>query len=420
MQNTVKCPKCHHEFNVDDVVARQVEEQIEKKYQERYAKDAEKLAAEQNALKKREALLNQQAAEQEKQIAEKTQAAVALREKEITKLAEEKVRTSFEVELKTEKERAAEAEKQLAEHKKTQIENERLKRQLETQKQDIELDWEKKTNETLKIEREKIAKREAERNEEQLAELRRQLEDQKKLTAEMQRKQEQGSQQLQGEIQELAIEEFLKQAFPFDQVSEVKKGQFGADVTQIVRNSLGKEVGTILYESKNTQNFGGDWIEKLKTDGREAKADMLVIVTKAMPKDMEHTALKDGVWICPVNEFQGMAKVLREGLVRVGDAYASQNNKEGKATRLYDYLTSPKFKDQIERVLKTLRDLQEGYEKEKKSMMAIWKKRDSQLETIRSTFLDSWDPIERISGEEISMLGAPEDELLALGNELGV
>lgn len=424
MQNTVRCPKCSHEFNVEDVLA----QQVEKKYQEQYARDIEEIAQRHNALNEKEAELKQQTAELTLQVQAKADAEIQRREKTLKAEAEKKAKLDYAEQLTTLKTNLEQSDKELKGLKKAEIENVQLKRQLESQRQDIELELEKKLaaneeelrkkfNEQLKSESEVISKREAERNEDRILQLQKQLDDQKKLAEEMRRKAEQNSQQLQGEIQELIIEEFLRETFPFDKISEVKKGQYGADVVQVVRNSIGNEAGTILYESKNTQNFGGDWIEKMKAEAAESKADVLVLVTKAMPKDKEHTEWLDGVWVCPFREFQGTARVLREGLLRVSDAYASQDNKEGKAQQLYNYLTSPKFADQMRRVLTNFEDLKDGYEKEKAAMQKIWKKRDTQLETVIKNLMESFTPIQVIAGSEIALLGSPEEELQELGAE---
>jgi hypothetical protein len=428
MPQTVKCPKCAFEFSVEDVIGQQLKIEYEQKLNQELAKIESENKKKETEMSVREQALKKQEENVEKQVAERAKAETLRQQKELEKKVAERVKSDYEVQLQSEKERAADAEKRLQEFKKTQLENERLKRQLESQKQDIELEFEKKLaaneeeqrkkfSERLKAESEIISKREAERQEEQVQQLKKQLDDQKKLADEMRRKAEQGSQQLQGEIQELAIEQFLKTAFPIDQINEIKKGKNGADVVQIVRNVIGKDAGIILYESKNAQSFGGDWIEKLKAEAAESKADVLVLITKAMPKGKEYTELIDGVWVCPYREFQGTARVLREGLLRVSDAYASQDNKEGKAQQLYNYLTSPKFADQMQRVLTNFSEIKDGYEKEKTAMQKVWKKRDAQLDTIIKNLSESFTPIQVIAGSEIPLLGSPENELELLANE---
>jgi len=270
--------------------------------------------------------------------------------------------------------------------------------------------------EQLKAEKESIAKQEAERNEKQVAELQKQLADAKKAAEDAVRKAEQGSQQLQGEVQELMIEEFLRATFPADEVEEVGKGKTGADVKQIVRNRIGLESGIIIYESKNTKSFQNDWVEKLKSDAEREKADVAVLVTKTMPKNMEYLGLMDGVWVCSVSELKGLVTALRESLIRLGDVRMSQTNKGEKMQMLYDYLTDGKFVEQIKRVVSGFNTLREGYQKEKEAMQKIWKKRDEQLEMMLRNTSDFVTQIQTIAGSSLPQLEAPEEELLALGS----
>jgi len=406
----ITCPTCGSELDVEEVL----EHRIEEKYQEQYRTRVAELT-------QREAALKNQAAEAEKQIVEKTKEAIARREKEIAKeiaeQTEEKLKSNYEVRLKSLTEENAESKKQLQEAKSAQIENERLKRQIESQKQDLELQYEKKFSLQLKEQTEAIAKKEAERNENVVLELKKQLEDQRTLAEEMKRKAEQGSQQRQGEVQELMIEEFLRSTFPTDEVAEVGKGKTGADVKHIVRNRLGIESGIIVYESKNTKDFNNAWIEKLKSDAEQEKADVAVLVTKTMPKGMEYLGLMNGVWVCSVPELKGLATALRESLIRLSDVRTSQTNKGEKMQLLYDYLTDGKFVEQIKRVVSGFNTLREGYQKEKEAMQKIWKKRDEQLEMMLRNTSDFVTQIQTIAGSSLPRLESPEDELLALSSD---
>ncbi|GHT16222.1 hypothetical protein FACS1894170_13650 [Planctomycetales bacterium] len=164
-------------------------------------------------------------------------------------------------------------------------------------------------------------------------------------------------------------------------------------------------------------HFSKDWLEKMKTEAADAKADMLILVTKAMPKGVEHTEFMDGVWVCPLNEFQGTARILRDSLLRVSEAYSSQTNKEGKMHLLYDYLTNGKFVEQIKRVIDGFNELRSGYEKEKTAMQNIWKKRDRQLEMMQKNTTDFVTQIQVIAGSDVLQLEPPENELLTISQE---
>jgi hypothetical protein len=402
----INCPTCGAELDIEEAMGHRFEEKYQQQYRSRIAELAQK-----------EAALKEQELAVEKRVADKTKEEVARREKEIAKQTEEKIKSNYEVQLKSQSEEAAELKKQLQESKTAQIENERLKRQIESQKQDFELEYEKRLSLKLKEEAEAISKKETERHESKILELQKQLEDQRTLAEEMKRKAEQGSQQRQGEVQELMIEDFLRTTFPTDEVEEVSKGKSGADVKQTVRNRLGTVSGIILYESKNTKDFKNDWLEKLKSDAEQEKADIAVLVTKTMPKNMEYLGLMNGVWVCSISELKGLVTALRESLIRLSEVRTSQTNKGEKMQMLYDYLTDGKFVEQIRRVVSGFNTLREGYQKEKEAMQKIWKKRDEQLEMMLRNTSDFVTQIQTIAGSSLPRLESPEDELLALGSE---
>jgi hypothetical protein len=243
----------------------------------------------------------------------------------------------------------------------------------------------------------------------QLKELQKQLDDQKKLAEEMKRKAEQGSMQLQGEMQEIALEEMLRSAFPFDMITEVGKGVRGADCIQIVRNSFGQECGKIIYESKRTNAFAADWIEKLKADMRSQGAEIAVIVTKTMPKDMDYFGIKDGIWICSFEEVKALATVLRDGVVRLFNAAKSNENKGDKMHLLYNYLTSGEFAEQWKAIREGFMSMKLSIQKERDAMEKLWKQREKQLEKVLLNAAHVRGSIEGIAGMDSVDLNLLED-----------
>jgi len=218
--------------------------------------------------------------------------------------------------------------------------------------------------------------------------------------------------QLQGEVQELAIEDILRDTFRFDIIEPVPKGITGADVIQRIRNNVGYEVGIIAYESKRTKAFGKDWLSKLKEDGARVKADICVLVTDALPEDIERMGQKEGVWICTFAGFKGLALVLRDSIIRVSEAYSSQTNKGEKMQMLYDYLTGKEFSSHIMAILEGFGDLQKGYLEERSRMEKIWKTREKQLEKIllnTNSFIGSIKGIAGSSLAEIPIIEAGDD-----------
>lgn len=235
----------------------------------------------------------------------------------------------------------------------------------------------------------------------------------------MKRKQEQGSMQLQGEIQELAIEEYLTNQFPLDTIEEIKKGANGADCLQIVNTFESQNCGTIYYESKRTKNFSPAWIEKFKNDIREKKADIGVLVTEVLPSDMERMGLKDGVWICTFEEFKGLVTVLRQSIINLDIALQSQENKGDKMAMLYDFLTSTEFRMQIEGIVEGFSQMQDDLAKEKRAMQKIWSQREKQIDKVIANTVNMYGSIRGIAGNAIQTVKALElDENLLIENSI--
>ena len=255
-----------------------------------------------------------------------------------------------------------------------------------------------------------------------LKELEKQLEDQKKLAVEMerraeemQRKADQGSMQLQGEVQELALEQLLRTAFPFDSITEVGKGVRGADCILTIRNNHGQECGKIIYESKRTMTFSLDWIEKLKADMRSLGADVAIIVTQTMPKDMNGFGEKEGVYICSFAEVRALTQVLRNGVIQLFNAARSQLNKGDKMNLLYDYLTSSEFAEQWKAIREGFHSMRQSIQRERDTMERLWKAREKQLEKVLLNVAHVRGSIEGIAGKDaidINLLDDSADEAL--------
>jgi hypothetical protein len=291
---------------------------------------------------------------------------------------------------------AKEAELELELQRKLVKERESLKAQI--QKEEIERGSLKDQEHQLKVK-----------------ELEKQLEDQRKLAEEMKRKSEQGSMQMQGEVQELLLEELLKSSFPFDEIVEVGKGVRGADCIQVVRNNLGQEAGKIIYESKRTTAFAQEWIEKLKADMRSQGADIAIIVTQSFPKDMERFGEKEGVYICSYQEVKSVALLLRTALLKLFDAKKNQLNKGDKMSFLYDYLTSNEFNEQWKAIGEGFRQMRQSIQKERDAMEKLWKSREKQLEKVLLNAMHIKGSIEGIAGADtINMNLLEDDEPLSL------
>ena len=224
----------------------------------------------------------------------------------------------------------------------------------------------------------------------------------------MKRKQEQGSMQLQGEVQELAIEEWLMGQFPLDSIEEIKKGARGGDCIQVVNTRARQNCGTIYYESKRTKDFQPSWIEKFKADIRERGANVGVLVTEVMPAGMDRMGLRDGIWICNYDEFKGLCAVLRESIVQLSMAVSSQENKGDKMHMLYDFLTSNTFRMQVEAIVEGFTSMKNGLDSEKRAMQRIWKEREKQIDKVVTNTIDMYGSIKGIAGNAIQSVKALE------------
>jgi hypothetical protein len=214
--------------------------------------------------------------------------------------------------------------------------------------------------------------------------------------------------QMQGEVQELAIEEWLSTQFPLDTIEEIKKGARGGDCIQIVNTRNAQNCGKIYYESKRTKDFQPSWIEKFKADMRVKGADIGVLVTEAMPSDMDRMGQKDGVWVCTYEEFKGLSSVLRETIVKLNSAIASQEGKGDKMHMLYDFLTSNTFRMQIDAIVEGFSSMKEAIESEKRSMQRIWKEREKQIEKVIYNTIDMHASIRGIAGNAVQAVKALE------------
>jgi len=407
-QNKINCPNCGTSIDVQDILAHQLEKEITKKFHSQLADEKKKYEAELNSLnnakeefelkKKNENELFQERLDKQ------------LKEERIT--IEEKLKTKLLLEQSEQFEALQkelnEKSEQVKELNLSKIEIEKLKREKSELKEAAEAEAQKKLNEILHSEKDKIRKSEEEKNELKFKELQKQLEDQKKLTDEMKRKQDQGSMQMQGEVQELAIEEWLMVQFPLDTIDEIKKGARGGDCIQTVHTRNRQNCGTIYYESKRSKDFQPSWIEKFKTDIREKGADIGVLVTEVLPSGMERMGLKDGIWICSFEEFKGLCHVLRESIVQLSIAIGSQENKGDKMYLLYDYLTSNTFRMQVEAIVEGFSQMKADLEGEKRSMQRIWKQREKQIEKVITNTIDMYGSIKGIAGNAIQTVKALE------------
>ncbi len=387
----ITCPNCNTQFEPTETLRKEVEVQAKKE-------------------------ANEKAKEWQKKKEEEFQQREITLQKELQESLRKTIATDYENQLKLLQQSALANEEKLKESRRKELEFLQKEQSLKIKEEELQLtlqrqlmeEREKLKEQFLKEENEKISLKEQE-YQFRMREMEKQIEDQKRLVDEMKRKAEQGSMQLQGEAQELLLEELLQSTFPFDKIEEVGKGVRGADCIQIVRNQFGNETGKIIYESKRTKDFANDWIEKLKTDMRNLGADVAVIVTQTLPKDMERFGEKDGVYICTFAEVRSVALLLRNALLKVFDAKKSQDNKGDKMVMLYDYLTNSEFSEQWKAIREGFMSMKLSIQKERDAMEKLWKAREKQLEKVLLNAAHIKGSIEGIAGADAVNLNLIDD-----------
>lgn len=400
MHDKIKCPNCSHNFDVEEALIGQIQAQYKAEYENKVAENAKHIQLAQSKLEEeRKAFALKKEKENElfkKKLDEKLKIESVRIEKE--KLEDLNLRLTS---LKEENENRKNENRQL---KEKEIQLLKDKAALKDKEDELKLVLEKELLERSTAIENKGKQKALESFELKEREYKKQLEDQRKLMEEMQRKHQQGSMQLQGEVQELAIEEWLKTNFPLDTIEEIKKGARGADCMQKIVTHANPDCGSIYYESKRTKEFQKSWIEKFRNDMRAKGANIGVIVTDALPKGEERMCLKDGIWICTYEEFKGLCFVLRENIIAISKTLSSQENKGEKMVMLYDFLTSNEFKLQIEAIVEGFTQMQSDLDTEKRSIQGHWKKREKQLQKVLLNTNHMYNSFKGIAGNAIQTI----------------
>jgi len=361
----IKCPNCGTNIELSEAVTQQVEDSIEERLRTEYNQRFK------DTLKDRETKLRKQVIDE-----------MNLRLQDV------------QDELKLKNERLKEAqEKEMILLKRQRELSEReqnfrleLERQLTEKVQKIREDAITKLNDQYRL-------RDAEKDK-KIHDMLRQIE-------ELKVKAEQGSQQSQGEILELELEHLLKQAFRYDEIMPVAKGVKGADVIQNVRTSIGNFCGTIIWESKRTKAWSDGWIQKLKDDQREAKADIAVIVTASLPKEVVHFGYVDGIWVCDFATAMGMATVLRFAIIEQAQIRNTMIGKNEKMELVYSYLSGQEFRQRITAIVEAFKNMKDDLDAEKTAMERIWKKREKQIERVLLNTTRMYGELEGIFGSAL-------------------
>ncbi|WP_163532404.1 DUF2130 domain-containing protein [Helicobacter suis] len=387
MQNLI-CPHCHKSIDASDFLVEakaHFEQEVQAKRQE--YKQAFK------NLEEKEKSLN-------KQVQEGVAKALEKERSELYNSIRMKVKHEQEEALALLQKENTEKSNQLKEMHTLQAENEKLKRDKEEMRVAIEAQSAVQLNTELQQLQAKYEIKLQEK-EEQINQL-------KQSALEIQKRAESTSQQLQGEAQERVIEEYLRVHFPLDSIEDIKKGQRGADCLHKVYTRQGLFCGTICYESKNTKNFNKEWITKLKEDMQSEGAEVGVLVSAILPKQMERMGLLEGVYVCTFEEFKGLSVLLRAMVEKIALVQKSQEDKADKAYLLYNYLTSTEFNLHVQGMVESFLQMQEDLRKEKQAMQKHWAKREKQIDQILFHVSHTYGSLEGIAGLSMPALQALE------------
>ncbi len=423
MEPTIICPKCKTEIRLTESLAAPLIEATRQQFEEKLFQKDEEIAQREQAVRDKEKQVTEARRTLEDQVAD--QVAQQLKAERARVVAEEskKAKLASAAELETKNRELSELQEilitrdeKLAKAQKAQADLLKKQRELDDAKRELELTVEKRVRDSL-TEIRSQARREAEEGlklkvmekDQTIVSMQRKIE-------ELKQKAEQGSQQLQGEVQELELENLLRTKFPYDTIEPVPKGEFGGDTLQRVVSPGGLISGTILWESKRTKNWSNGWLVKLREDQRTAKAEISVLVSQTLPEGIETFDVIDGVWITHPRAILPVATILRHTLLQVSTARLISEGQQTKTAMVYQYLTGPRFKQRVEAIVEAFSSMQEDLNKERKAIMKQWAKRDEQIERVMGATVGMYGDLQGIAGkslqeiEGLNLLALPDGE----------
>jgi hypothetical protein len=400
----VVCPQCKTEIKLTESLAAPLLQSVRRQYEQQLAQKDADIATREKTLRERENLLEKQKQSMDEQVERKLQqerARIAADEAKKAKLAfgsdlDQKAKEISELHEVLEQKDA-----KLLEAQKTQADLIRKQRELDDAKRELELTISKRVQaelDTTRAEARKDAEEELKlkvlEKEQTIASMQKQIED-------LKRRAEQGSQQLQGEVQELELESLLGAKFPRDMIQPVAKGEFGGDVLHRVAGPSGQTCGTILWESKRTKNWSDGWLPKLREDQRAAKADIAVIISQVLPKEVETFGFIDGVWVAHPRVALPVAMSLRQTLIEVACARQASEGQQTKMDMVYQYLTGPRFRQRIQAIVEAFSSMREDLDRERKAITRQWAKREEQIDRVMQSTVGMYGDLQGIAGKTL-------------------
>ena len=401
---TITCPNCKTEIKLTESLAAPLIETTRRDYEQRLAKKDVDIANRETSLREREEAVAKAKETIDEQVAEKLlqeRARIAADEAKKAKIAlaadlDQKIKEITELQ-----EILNQREAKLAEAQKVQAELIRKQRELDDAKRELDLTVEKRVQEGLGATREQARKEVEEQLKFKVMEKEQTIASMQKQIEELKRKAEQGSQQLQGEVQELELESLLSARFPRDTIEPVPKGEHGGDVLHRVVGPLGQVCGTILWESKRTKNWSDGWLGKLREDQRAVKAEIAIIISHVLPKDVESFDWIDHVWVAHPRVAMPVAAMLRQSLVELAMARQAAEGQQTKMEMVYQYLTGPRFRLRMQAIVEAFSSMQEDLDREKKAITKQWAKREEQIDRVMQATVGMYGDLQGIAGKSL-------------------
>ena len=401
---TVVCPQCRTEIKLTESLAAPLLESVRRDYEQRLSQKDADIAQRELSLSERAQSLEKAKQSLDEEIARKIQqerVRIGAEEAQKAKLAVGSDLDQKTKEITSLQEVLKQNNAKLAEAQKAQADVIRRQRELDDAKRELELTVQKRVHADLSAERDK-AKKEAEEElklkvmekDQTITAMQRQIE-------ELKRRAEQGSQQLQGEVQELELEALLAAKFPRDTIQPVPKGEFGGDVLHRVLGPTNQVCGTILWESKRTKNWSDGWLVKLREDQRAAKAEIAVIVSQALPKDIDTFGFLDGVWVADPKVALPVAMSLRHTLIEVACTRQASEGQQTKMEMVYGYLTGPRFRQRVQAIVEAFSSMREDLDREKKAITRQWAKREEQIDRVMNATVGMYGDLQGIAGKTL-------------------
>ncbi|HZD76611.1 MAG TPA: DUF2130 domain-containing protein [Acidobacteriaceae bacterium] len=423
-EQTMQCPQCGYEMKVTESLAAPLIAAVERKYQQQIREQQAAIDGREREVASRSAELDKQAADAERRVSEQVRIRLEAERKQLTAQEAERAQRQVAAELDRQagelKDREARLESLTGKLKAAQEQEAdflRQKRALEDERRELKLQVERQVQQELEAVR-RQAKSQAEEQmglqvrdkDEAIQVLRRQID-------ELKRKAEQGSQQAQGEVLEVQAEQQLRARFPMDEIQPVAKGQFGGDLLHTVRDGAGQPCGTILWEFKRTQNWSPGWLAKLRGDQRTAGAEVAVLATQTLPRDITLFDQLEGVWVSSLACTLPVAVALRQALIELARVRRAGEGEETKAQQVYSYLTGAQFRHRVETIAEKFTDMRADLDQERKFMERLWAKREKQLELVLKASEGINGDLQAIAGRTLDAIDALQPQMKLLPDE---